>query len=165
MSSRYTRLRNRKGRNIEKCMRYQDITYRTCLGNRSDGSAIQLTEEMERYPSVTFSDMDLAHAVILTVQCECVCWKNGDIISTFTHEPPNIHLKAPGGQSPAQTHAAALLCAHANTHTHAENSYTLLHNRLWCHQHRTYIPLTHTQTAQTHTHWHEALVCTQRYQN
>lgn len=46
-----------------------------------------------------------------------VSWKrDGDIISTFTREQPSIHLKAPGGQSPAQTHAAALLCAHANTH-------------------------------------------------
>lgn len=48
-----------------------------------------------------------------------VCWKRErDIISTFTREQPSIHLKAPGGQSPAQTHAAALLCAHANTRAH-----------------------------------------------
>lgn len=58
---------------------------------------------------------------VCTVQYKCVCLLKeveGDIISTFTREQPSIHLKAPGGQSPAQTHAAALLWAHANTHTH-----------------------------------------------
>lgn len=50
-------------------------------------------------------------AFIPTVLYECVIKK------IFFHFY-SLHLKAPGGQSPAQTHAAALLCAHANMHRH-----------------------------------------------
>lgn len=83
---------------------------------------VQLSWEREREkrgvaksPVSLICDMALAHMGMGSTVW--VSWKrDGDIISTFTREQPSIHLKAPGGQSPAQTHAAALLCAHANTH-------------------------------------------------
>jgi len=110
----------------------------TCLGKWSNGNCGKIqstTREKRKEPGVT----SLPHVLhsweyINTAQVLRVCWKT-DIISTFTREQANIHLKAPGGQSPAQTHAAALLCAHAKTHTHTATRNTLLHNRLWCHQH------------------------------
>ena len=76
-------------------------------------------------PSVPFFITWLWLALVYIQYSMSVCWKRErDIISTFTREQPSIHLKAPGGQSPAQTHAAALLCAHANTraHTHTQSN-------------------------------------------
>lgn len=63
-----------------------------------------------------------------------VCWKVD--ISTFARQQPSIYLKVPGGQSPAQTHASALLWSHANTLSH-------FCNRLWCHRRR-YVYFTQT---------------------
>ena len=134
----------------------------TCLGKWSNGNCGKIqstTREKRKEPGVT----SLPHVLhsweyINTAQVLRVCWKT-DIISTFTREQANIHLKAPGGQSPAQTHAAALLCAHAKTHTHTQQQET--------HFCTTDFDVTSTDTyiSLRRSHSHKALFCTQRYQN
>lgn len=143
----------RQGRN-RRCLllcRTETLRSRTCLGNQSDKNwgAIQLTEtgRRDRESSVTFFVSRPWLMWLYMQYSTSVCVEKGrhyfHFHSRATQHPPQ---SARWPKPCANPRSCSLMCPRKHTHTHTESRHTLLHNRLWCHQHWTYISLTHTHT-------------------